>query len=78
MKLVAAGVALAVALVLAGRPVESLFAAWPSLRDEATLAALILLSGVVYCGTIGALFGREWLAAFRRRRAAAPSMPVSE
>jgi len=78
MKLVVAGVALAVALVLAGRPVESLFAAWPSLRNEATLTALIFVSGVVYCGTIGALFGREWLAAFRRRRAAAPSMPVSE
>jgi putative peptidoglycan lipid II flippase len=67
-RLAAAGIALAVALRLVEGPVESLFAAWPRLRDEASLAALAGIGAAVYGGAIIALFGPQWLAAFRRRR----------
>jgi putative peptidoglycan lipid II flippase len=67
-KLVIAGVALTLALWLAAAPVARFFASWPRLRDESTLAVLGVLGAVVYFGIVLALFGREWLALFRRRK----------
>src|SRR5262249_9804530 len=59
-KLALAGGALALALWLAQKPVASLFLQWPRLRDEATLAVLAAIGGVVYGAAVLALFGREW------------------
>ncbi len=67
-RLAAAGIALAVVLRLAEGPVASLFASWPRLRDEATLATLAGIGALVYGGIVIALFGAQWLAALRRRK----------
>jgi putative peptidoglycan lipid II flippase len=66
-RLAAAGVALALVLSLVEAPVVSLFSAWPRLRDEASLATLAGIGAVVYGAAVIALFGPQWLAAFRRR-----------
>ena len=71
----AAGIALALVLWLAAAPVAALFASRASLRDESTLAVLAVMGGVVYCGMVLTLFGKQWIAAFRRRRA--PAKPLS-
>ncbi len=76
-KLALAAVVLAFALVWGDRILSEVFASVPRLRAELTLAALVVLGVLVYGGTIGLLFGREWLSAFRRRRAAgAPAAAV--
>jgi putative peptidoglycan lipid II flippase len=66
LKIAAAGIALGCALWLG----QSLAAHWVhegmALRDEALLALLVAIGAVVYGGVILALFGRQWLAAFRR------------
>ena len=67
LKLVAAGVVLAVVLWLSSAPVARFFDGLQSLRDVATLAALAAIGGVLYGGIVLALFGRRWLAAFRAR-----------
>jgi len=69
-KLAACGIALAAVLWLAPAPIAGLFAGWTSLRDESTLALLAAIGSVVYLGGVFALFGRQWLAALRARRAA--------
>jgi putative peptidoglycan lipid II flippase len=74
-KLAAVGLVLGLVLWLAAAPVAALFAGRTSLRDESTLAVLALIGGVVYCGMVLALFGKQWIAAFRRRRP--PSKPTS-
>jgi putative peptidoglycan lipid II flippase len=74
-RLAVAGIALALVLWLAAAPVAALFASRSSLRDESTLAVLAVIGGVVYCGVVLALFGKQWIATFRRRRA--PSKPIS-
>jgi putative peptidoglycan lipid II flippase len=62
-------------LVLAGALWLGLWAmAGTLLPALAVLAGLALLGAVVYGGIIAALFGRQWLAAFRRR--AGPRAPV--
>jgi putative peptidoglycan lipid II flippase len=66
-RLAAAGVALALVLSLVEAPVASLFSSWPRLRDEASLATLAGIGALVYGGAVIALFGPQWLAAFRRR-----------
>jgi putative peptidoglycan lipid II flippase len=68
-KLLLAGVALAAVLFVGERPVAAMFADWPALRAEATLAALAVIGAVVYFGIVLALFGKQWLAALRRRPA---------
>ncbi len=67
-RLAAAGIMLALVLRLAEGPVASLFASWPRLRDEATLATLAGIGALVYGGMVIALFGAQWLAALRRRK----------
>jgi len=66
-RLAVAGLALAAALWFARAPVAALFAGWPRLSEEATLALLTVVGGAVYGGVVLALFGREWLAQFRRK-----------
>ena len=66
--LAAAGIALAAVLLLVEGPVASVFASWPRLRDEATLSVLACIGALAYGGVVIALFGPQWLAAFRRRK----------
>ncbi len=65
-KFAIAGLALAAALYFGERPIADLFAAWPTLRAEATLAVLAVIGAVVYFGVVLALFGKQWLKALRR------------
>jgi putative peptidoglycan lipid II flippase len=75
-KLLAAGLALAIALWLALGPVARLFAWWPSWREESTLAVLAVIGAVVYGGIVLTLFGPRWLSALRaRKRLAGPPPP---
>jgi len=66
LKIAAAGIVLGCALWLG----QFLVAHWVhdnmALRDEARLALLVAIGAVVYGGVVLALFGRQWLAAFRR------------
>ena len=74
-KLVIAGFALAAALFACEGPILNALAGSP-LRHEFTLLALVLIGGVVYGTAVLLLFGKEWLAVFRRRsRAKAPPPP---
>jgi len=66
-RLALAGIALAVVLLVAQRPLAALVADWPSLRDETVLAALAGLGIIVYGGMLLALFGRDRLRAFAKR-----------
>jgi putative peptidoglycan lipid II flippase len=71
-KFAIAGVALAVALFAAERALAGALAGW-RFRDESMLLALALVGALVYGGVVAALFGRQWLAAFRGpRKIAAP------
>jgi putative peptidoglycan lipid II flippase len=65
VKLLAAGVVLGVVLWLAHAPVAAMMPR-PHV-DLLTLLALAVLGGVVYGGIVLALFGRDWLKAFRAR-----------
>jgi putative peptidoglycan lipid II flippase len=69
MKLTLAGLALAAALLLAADPVTGLTASAGTLGHVAALLALAVLGAAVYGGTVAAMFGPQWLTAFRRRRA---------
>jgi putative peptidoglycan lipid II flippase len=64
-KLALAGLALAAAIALGARLVPGLFAKWPALRAESTLAVLAVIGAVVYFGVVLALFGKQPLAALR-------------
>jgi putative peptidoglycan lipid II flippase len=66
-KLATAGLALGAVLWLCAGPVAHLFDGWQRLRDVATLAALALIGGCLYGGIVLALFGRDWLKAFKAR-----------
>jgi putative peptidoglycan lipid II flippase len=59
-RLAAAGVGLAVALLLARWPIAALLSAWNGPRDMAELAALAAIGAVVYGGLVLALFGPQW------------------
>jgi putative peptidoglycan lipid II flippase len=69
-RLALAGLALALALFAGQHVLDRLVADLPALRAEIELGALAILGAVVYGGALALLFGREWLAAFRRRRGA--------
>jgi putative peptidoglycan lipid II flippase len=68
IKLAAAGIALAAALLIGARPIATLFGASSTLHDVATLAAVAAIGLLVYGGMLSALFGREWLALYRAAR----------
>jgi putative peptidoglycan lipid II flippase len=70
-KLAVAGLALAAALYFGNHLLDRLFAGLPAFRSELTLAALMVVGGIVYGGALALLFGREWLALLRRRRGGA-------
>jgi putative peptidoglycan lipid II flippase len=70
-KLAVAGLALALVLLFAQRPLLDLFAGWGRWRDLMALVVLAAIGGGVYVGIVLALFGRQWLAQLRRRRAGA-------
>jgi putative peptidoglycan lipid II flippase len=78
VKLVIAGAALAVVLLLTEQPVAGLFAHWIALRDVATLAVLAIIGFMVYGGVVLALFGRQWLAMFRGRARPPAAIPPDE
>ena len=66
-KLAVAGLALAIVLWLAERPVAAMVSSLPKLRNETELVVLALLGSCVY-GTLAlALFGRQWISLLRRR-----------
>ena len=66
VKLAMAGAALALALWFANWALAAPLVGWPAL---AVLAVLALIGFVVYGSAIAMLFGREWLAELRLRRA---------
>jgi putative peptidoglycan lipid II flippase len=66
LKLVVAGLALAVVLWLCAGPVARLFSGW-RLDEVATLALLGIIGGGVYGGIVLAMFGKQWLATFQAR-----------
>jgi putative peptidoglycan lipid II flippase len=74
-KLAVAGLALGLVLVFAQRPVLDLFAEWGRWRDLLALLVLAAIGGAVYVGLVLALFGRQWLAQLRQRRAGANKPP---
>jgi putative peptidoglycan lipid II flippase len=74
VKLAAAGAALALALWVARPFAVELARAWGRFGNETALALLAVLGALVYGGLIAALFGRQWMAGLRRRRAA-PAVP---
>jgi putative peptidoglycan lipid II flippase len=69
IKIGTAGVALAVVLWLGDGFIARLVQEGTALRDEARLGLLAAIGALVYGGIIMALFGRQWLAAFRGRAA---------
>jgi putative peptidoglycan lipid II flippase len=73
VKLAVAGAVLFGALWFGYRAVTELFRTSASLRDEMALATLALIGALVYGGAVLALFGRQWLTAFRRGRRPAPA-----
>src|SRR5262249_28584609 len=78
VKLVAASAALALVLWFGQRLALDLFAG-SRLRDLFALVLLAAAGAVVYAGIVLALFGPQWLAQLRRRRAGdAQSPPTVE
>jgi putative peptidoglycan lipid II flippase len=73
VRIALAGAALAAAL-FAGEHLLDRLLAGVAFRAEISLAALILLGSLVYGGALALMFGREWLAAFRRRGSARPAV----
>ena len=65
VKLLAAGVVLGIVLRFAHAPIAALFAS--RYADVLTLGSLAMLGAAVYGGIVLALFGGEWLKAFRRK-----------
>src|ERR1700688_2828304 len=65
IKLAAAGIALALVLLIADPLVTGLLSSWSRFRNETELMLLALLGGLVYGGLVIVLFGRRWLALMR-------------
>ena len=74
-KLVIAAVVLAVALWLTRWVMLRAIPEGTSLRDVMTLGAVVMTGGLVYGGAVAVLFGRQVLAAFRRRGPSPPAAP---
>jgi putative peptidoglycan lipid II flippase len=84
IRLAAAGLVMAVVLLIADPIVTALSSSLPRFRNETVLILLALIGAVVYGGLVGALFGRRWLLLMRRTEAApiagdeTASIPVVE
>jgi putative peptidoglycan lipid II flippase len=63
--LVAIGCVFGIVLFLSHRIVTTLYRDMPYLRDEAALATLALIGGIVYGALVLLLLGRNWFRAFR-------------
>ena len=74
-KLVIAAVVLAVALWLTRWAMLRAIPEGTSLRDVMTLGAVVMAGCLVYGGAVAVLFGRQVLAAFRRRGPSPPAAP---
>ena len=61
LRLIAAGIAMAIVLFFAMRYLAPHFAKMTTLRDEALLLALLAIGGAVYLAAIWALLGRPWV-----------------
>ena len=61
VKFLVIGLVLAVALWLTAQFAAVQFAAWTTLRDEAALGVLMIVTVVVYAALVLLLFGRRWL-----------------
>jgi putative peptidoglycan lipid II flippase len=61
MRLIAAGIALALLLYFGVRWLAPLFAKLPSFRDEALLLAAAVIGGIAYLALVFALLGRGWI-----------------
>ncbi len=66
-KLALAGVALALAIFAGEHVVAGLLPSSSALHAETTLALIGLIGAAVYSAVVLALFGKQWLAAFRGR-----------
>jgi putative peptidoglycan lipid II flippase len=75
VKLAGAGLALAAVLWVALPFVEDLYRT-ARLRDEAALATLAVIGGLVYGGLVGVLFGRQLMSVLRRKRGTAAMPPT--
>jgi putative peptidoglycan lipid II flippase len=78
VKLGAAGIALAIVLLIADPVVTALLSSWSRFRDESELLLLALIGGLVYGGLALVLFGRRWLSLMRRSAQAAPAATLDE
>jgi putative peptidoglycan lipid II flippase len=78
LKLAAAGVVLAIVLLLAAPFVTSLLSSMSRFRYESELLVLALLGGVVYGALVIALFGRRWLSLMREQAQTAPAAGPDE
>jgi len=67
IRLVAAGVVLAVVLWLCNGPVLRWLADWPGPRDLVALAIISAVGAAVYGGIVLTLFGRDWVALIRTK-----------
>jgi putative peptidoglycan lipid II flippase len=75
MRFAAAALALGLALFVAEYVLHGLVSGWMWYRDELMLGLLAVIGLLVYGGAVIALFGREWLAAFRRRKRSPGPLP---
>ena len=76
VKLTAAGIALALFLLLAEPFVINVLSSVSRFRNESELLVLALLGGVFYGAFVVALFGRRWLSLMRKRAQTAPAAPM--
>src|SRR5688572_838856 len=66
VRLMVAGIILTAALWLAEHLVRGLLGGMTMFRDEVSLALLVVVGAVVYFAAIAALFGRGFIARYRR------------
>jgi putative peptidoglycan lipid II flippase len=66
VKFFVSGLVLAAALWLSAQFAAAQFAAWTSLRDEAALGILIIVTVIVYAALVLLLFGPRWLRSLVR------------
>ena len=76
LRLFAAGLVMAFALLFASPVVAKVLSSVSKFRNESELLVLALLGGVVYGALVLALFGRRWLSLIRKRAQSAAAAPI--